>query len=82
MTATTRTITVDQNGISCIAEVNGEEIEIDAYGQNLKQGDNVMLDDGTEWIVARVYGHIQTCNQGSGGSNYVAVDLASDSEDA
>lgn len=70
------TITVDEQGRSCIVAINGdEEAEAETFGAGLSVDDEVELDDGSIWTVERVYGHIQTGNPGSGASNYVAVDL-------
>lgn len=74
-TKTTRSITVDRDGRSEIVSVNGDEVDVGQYGENLIAGDAVTLDDGSEWTVKEVYTNIHTGPQTSGQSNYVYVVL-------
>ena len=72
-----RTISVDEQGSSCIVAVNGdEEAIIGSFGDGLVKYDVVVLDDDTMWTVGKIYTHIQTA--GCGAANYVCVDLFRD----
>lgn len=54
-------------------QIADESLEIEPFGSNLSVGDDVTLDDGGTGRIKEVYGRIHT--QGSGGSNYVCVDI-------
>ena len=68
-----RTISVDEYGRSEIVTINGDDGPAGSFGDGLSKYDDVVLADGSAWVVDQIYTHIQT--GGSGASNYICVDL-------
>jgi hypothetical protein len=70
--------TADENGRASFTPHRGR---VGRFAQSLQTGDLVRLEFADREVqarVTRVHTRIQTCGQGSGGANFVAVDLEID----